>query len=427
MMGIHRLPQFNDYFAKDYVLGVPAIQAVFTQRRFHQLWGNIHLANNEDAIPAGQPGHDKLYKLRQFLQALRRTFRDFFHIGQNVSIDEHMVKGKGRNPCKQYMPAKPVKRGTKIWEMGCSDCAYLYDFQIYTGAAAGGEHGLSYRVVKDLVGPNLGSPNHVVYIDNFFTGLQLTRDLKEIDIHTVGTVRMNRKGFPEALKDPALTRNIQRGTMHTCSQDTLTCTVWQDTKLVCFVSNAHSSHGDGTIARKRKNGEIVNIQVPPCVKDYNKNMGAIDKNDQLQTTYAIDRKSKRWWMRIFLGMLDAVMVNAYILYSQSFHLVNNPMPHPPKHPLSTKDFRCEVIHELIGTFTCRQHPGPVPNYDPTLPLTDRGHELVDLVNLGLMKKGRCQECCLGGGPRKETKFGCRTCAKRLCPTPCHSNYHKKRF
>ena len=431
LMGIHRLPQFNDYFSKDFVLGVPAVQAVFTQRRFYQLWSNIHLVNNEDAVPAGQPGHDKLFKLRQFLQTLRNTFRDHFYIGQNVSVDEHMVKGKGRNPFKQYMPAKPVKRGTKIWCIGCSDCAYLYDFQLYTGAAAGGEKGLSYRVVMDLVTPNLGEPNHVVYLDNFFTGLELADDLQERSTYTVGTIRIHRKGFPEALKDPNLTKNLPRGQLHTCSDAAkgLTCTVWQDTKLVAFLSNAHDAHGHGTVSRKRKSGEIVQIEVPPCVRDYNKNMGAIDRHDQMQSTYAIDRKSKRWWMRIFLGMLDIVMVNSNILYTHSFALTNNPMPDPPAKQLTTKGFRCEVIHELIGNFSCRRHPGPALNFDPALPVTNRGHQTVDLQSLGILKKGRCHECCLGKGgvPRKETKYGCATCQKRLCPVSCHANYHNRVF
>lgn len=426
MMGIHRLPQFRDYFSNDYVLGVPAVQAVFSRKRFWQLWSNIHLVDNENTIPAGQPGHDKLFKLRPFLQALRTSFREYFYIGQNVSVDEHMVKGKGRNPNKQYMPAKPVKRGTKIWELGCSDCSYLYDFQIYTGAAAGGEQGLSYRVVMDLVNPNLGPENHVLYIDNFFTGFPLIKALKEKDIYTVGTVRLKRKGFPDQLKN---FRNLPRGEMHTCSEGTLTCTVWQDTKLVSFVSNAHSSHGNDTIQRRKKSGEIVNIQTPPCVKDYNYNMGAIDSHDQLQVYYAIDRKSRRWWMRIFLSMLDAVMVNAYILYSMSFNLVNNPMPHTIRHPMDTKKFRCAVIHDLIGMFTCRQLPGRQANYYSVVPVFERGHELVDLSELGMLKKGRCHECCLGRARvhRTETKFGCKICVKRLCPVPCHAQYHKRLF
>lgn len=117
----------------------------------------------------------------------------------------------------------------------------------------------------------------------------------------------------------------------------MTCTVWQDTKLVAFLSNAHSSRGNGTV--EKKSGETIHIEVPLFVKDYNANMGAFDRHDQMPSTYAIERKSKRWWMCIFGGMLDIVMVNAYILYSQSFDLVNNPVTDPPAKKLSTKGFR----------------------------------------------------------------------------------------
>lgn len=245
----------------------------------------------------------------------------------------------------------------------------------------------------------------------------------------MGTIRMHRKGFPEVLKNQELTKNIPRGRMYTCSDmdKGLTCTVWQDTKLVAFLSNAHSAHGNGTVSRKKKNGEVIQIEVPPCVKDYNMNMGAIDRHDQMQTTYAIDRKSKRWWVRIFLGMLDTVMVNVYILYCHSFALTNNPMPNPPAKQLTSKDFRCAVIHELIGNFTSRSRLGPAVTYDPAFPVTNRGHQPVDLQSLGILKKGRCHECCLGtgGGQRKETKFGCATCVKRLCLVSCHANYHNR--
>lgn len=158
-------------------------------------------------------------------------------------------------------------------------------------------------------------------------------------------------------------------------------------------------------------------------------MGAINRHDQMQSTYAIDRKSKRWWVRIFLGMLDIVIINAHILYSHSLSLTNNPMPDPPAKPLTTKGFRCKVIHELTGNFSSHRHPGPAINHDPALPDANTGHQPVDLQSLGILKKGQCHECCLGtgGSKRKETKYGCATCVKRLCPVLCHANYHNRVF
>jgi hypothetical protein len=66
-------------------------------------------------------------------------------------------------------------------------------------------------------------------------------------------------------------------------------------------------------------------------------MGAINVHHHLLQSYDIDRKS-----RIFLNFLNAAMVNAYIIYTQSFYLVHNPMPEKPLKPTSTKLFRCDV-------------------------------------------------------------------------------------
>lgn len=74
----------------------------------------------------------------------------------------------------------------------------------YTGAVAGGEKGLSYRVLFDLITPNLF----------FFTGIDLADDLQERGTYTFGTIRMHRKGFPDDLKDPDLTKNLRRGNVH---------------------------------------------------------------------------------------------------------------------------------------------------------------------------------------------------------------------
>ena len=90
-----------------------------------------------------------------------------------------MVKGKGKNPFKRYLPMKLIKRGTKIWELACSCCGYLYDFQVYTGKSGGNsERGLANRVVRDLV-MQLCDKETVVYIDNFFISIPLLQELKE--------------------------------------------------------------------------------------------------------------------------------------------------------------------------------------------------------------------------------------------------------
>ena len=214
---------------------------------------------------------------------------------------------------KQYMPAKPIKRGSKLWCIGCSCCAYLWDFQLYAGKEDNApEGGLSTRVVCDLCHPLLDDKHHVIYMDNFFSSEALCRKLKGFGTYSVGTLRANRKDYPEPLKDKALLKKLKRGDYHTASGEEITISVWKDTKEVSFISNVHSSRGQDTVSRKKKDGSVSKIPAPPVVKDYNANMGAIDKNDQLKKSYAIDRKSKRWWIRIFLHLLDINFVELIV-------------------------------------------------------------------------------------------------------------------
>ena len=44
-----------------------------------------------------------------------QTFKDRYLPGQNQTIEEAMVAFKGRLSYMQYMPAKPIKRGIKVW------------------------------------------------------------------------------------------------------------------------------------------------------------------------------------------------------------------------------------------------------------------------------------------------------------------------
>ena len=130
---IQRVPRLNDIWSGDWVLGVPALAAVFTRKRFWQLWSNLHLVDNTQAPGRTDPSFDRLYKLRPMLTILADAFRAAHEPSQQVSVDEAMVRYKGRCSIKQYMPKKPIKRGFKIWCLCDANGGYLQEFQIYTG------------------------------------------------------------------------------------------------------------------------------------------------------------------------------------------------------------------------------------------------------------------------------------------------------
>jgi len=67
----------------------------------------LHLADNTKQAAKGQPGYDKLFKIRPLMDSLFKTFQEMFVPRQQLSIDEAMISFKGRLSFLQYLPKKP--------------------------------------------------------------------------------------------------------------------------------------------------------------------------------------------------------------------------------------------------------------------------------------------------------------------------------
>jgi hypothetical protein len=118
----------------------------------------------------------------------------------------------------------------------------------------------------------------------------------------------------------------------------LTLLKWKDRKAVFFLSNFHDLSIVETISRKNKDGSQTEIACSLLVKDYNRNMGFVDKMDMLKSLYEIDRKSKKWWHRILFHFIDMALVNSFIIYKdRSSEKIE-----------SLKHFRLSVMMGLIG-------------------------------------------------------------------------------
>lgn len=116
---------------------------------------------------------------------------------------------------------------------------------------------------------------------------------------------------------------------------------WMDKKAVHFISNYHNPLEVIEIQRKLKDGTKVQIPCPSLVKDYNKNMGFVDKADMLRAAYEIDRKSRKWYHRITFFGVDVSVVNAFIIFT-------NAASEEGSRTLTLKHFRLSAALGLIG-------------------------------------------------------------------------------
>ena len=150
--------------------------------------------------------------------------------GKHQTIDEGMIAYKGRLSYMQYMPAKPVKCGIKVWLRCDAESAYMHQFDIYLGRRANSPNGLGYDVVMKLC-EQINGKYHHVYFDNLFTSVPLLLDLLQQKTYACGTVQMNKQKLPSTVKWPG---KMVRGTHKTFQfgNTNLVAIVWQDNKQV---------------------------------------------------------------------------------------------------------------------------------------------------------------------------------------------------
>ena len=66
-----------------------------SRNRFQLLQTFIHLNDNNNGVERGEDGYNPLFKIQTLLDITEPTYRQCFSPGQNLSIDESMIKFKG--------------------------------------------------------------------------------------------------------------------------------------------------------------------------------------------------------------------------------------------------------------------------------------------------------------------------------------------
>ena len=422
VMGYHVLPSYRHYWSTQPDLGLPLVASVMTKNRFVHILGNLHINDNI----TGPRNDDKLWKVRPLVTSLNNNFVKLYDIKKTQSVDESMILFKGRSCLKQYCPLKPIKRGFKMWEMADPD-GYITKFDIYQGKGTGAMDGfgLGENVVLTLT-KDLQSHNHEVYFDNFFTSLPLLQHLKEHGINACGTIRSNRKGLPIDLKKD---KEMERGDVDCrVSSDGLLVVKWMDNRSVLVASNFHATN-IMSVDRTQKDGSKKAFPCPIAIKDYNAFMGGVDKADMLAALYGLSRKSKKWWHRLFFGLVDRTVINAFIAYKNLLH---------DNDPLLT--FIREVALGLIALSrpprVGRPLSSPCPSPVPAIKKRRKGSYSVcnslRLQNVGIhavvyvKERGRC-EVCTTNKIQSRPHSKCKFCNVFLCSNEkknCFNEFHE---
>ena len=109
VMGYHKLPTLRSYWETSASMTVSFIANVMTRERFKEILSNLHFSNNDDSLPKDHPDYDRSFKVRWLIDYLNERFLGAMESEADQSVDEHMVKFKGRSIMRQHIKNKPIK------------------------------------------------------------------------------------------------------------------------------------------------------------------------------------------------------------------------------------------------------------------------------------------------------------------------------
>ena len=175
--------------------------------RFLQIFWNLHLSG--PTAPAGSP---RSAKVQPLLDLLSPHFEKVFKPGKFVAADEAIIAFTGRACFRIYMRGKPDPYGIKAFVLADSETGYVYRLRLYFGKETDiiQDSSLAHttRVILTLVEPLQGLGYHVI-TDRFYSSPELAKQLEQRGLICTGTVQVNRRGMPLAVKSKTSDRQLQ--------------------------------------------------------------------------------------------------------------------------------------------------------------------------------------------------------------------------
>ena len=285
LMGLIKKPSIQLFWSKDPLWHTPIFKRAMRRDRYIIILKFLHFADNGDAPDRVDPNRDRLFKVRPLLQMLAERFQAVYIPDESVAVDESILLWKGRLIFKQFIPTKRARFGIKSFAL-CESSGYMWKERVYTGAQDPA-HDMDLTLPRDardmlktekivvhLMQERLNI-GHKLYTDNFYTSVRLYTYLHDHGTNACGTLRKNRA--------PQVVRNekIATGATSTFTNTQLICQKYQDKKKE--VTMLSTMHGASTHEFRPRGRRRVVVLRPDSIADYNVNMGAVDKMDQVNT------------------------------------------------------------------------------------------------------------------------------------------------
>ncbi|KAL4152744.1 hypothetical protein QTP88_000577 [Uroleucon formosanum] len=358
----------KDFWSQNTVVQSSFAPKVMPRDRFLSILSMLHLVDNSKYVPRENINHDRLFKIRPFSDFLSKQCSKFYKPAQNLTVDEGICPFRGRISFRVYMKNKPQKYGMKLYILSDPETGYTLNFEIYSG-----------KEQQD---------NSICALKNLPKDLIKQKLLK-------GEITFARCGPQMFLK-------------------------WKDTRAVLVMSTVHNADLAPVTVRS-KVGPLEKFK-PQVIIDYNKYKTGVDHGDQMIAYYPFNRKTMKWWKKMFFHLFMVSTVNSFILHKKTKKVKNE--------NLRLRNFMINLASQLANQSDSYPRFHEVSDSENRL----KGRHFISKIPPTLSKahpRRVCKVCAekakrsTGNRGRKETSYYCSSCNTPLCVDECFEIYHTK--
>jgi hypothetical protein len=350
--------------------------------------------------------YDPSYKINELKNELEKRWSTVFVPHQELSLDETLLRAFGRMKFKVRIITKAARYGIKLYVVTDARTAFVLGVLVYTGKFTYADtmsesSKKTVQVVQKLCEPFRGS-YRTLYVDRFYSSVDLVKELEDMQLYTTGTILSNR--IPRDMliaKNSRQFKAMNRGdaVAHVLNYRTAKgekkqagLVAWKDRNMVYCVTNDTSTIPMDE-CRRRGQGGIITINRPNVITKYNQYMGGVDVADMRRLSCSSTIMGQnRWWLKLFFYLLDAGTSNALVIYNEAMK--------GKREPCNIVDFKAKVVEALVGAKL----------KDDTGGTAEVEHKMIPIQN---GERQRCSYCSMKGG-HSRTRFMCEGCCVPYC-------------
>lgn len=352
-MGYCKLPAKEDYWCEgDDIRGDHPVCTAFgmTYKKFHFLWRNVYLmqpkpdTSDDQSEDEGELEYDEYHncnfvvrsdeaeddyhfeaKARSIIDLCNQANKNICHWPSHIgTIDEQMVRQKGRSRETYRMDNKPIDEGFKFFSIVDRETKFLWHMLPYGRKFTKAGTILTVKFLVQTL-PKRNELEYVVAMDNYFTHAGALKHCLDLGVHAMGTARGKRGWPPAELKrvDDARFNSLYYIPDH---ENKFITYRWIDNNVVTMVSTMHDPNSGTVTARRRPRitktnkkhvakvwGDeyVKDIEIPTIVVNYNHWKVGVDVFDQYLAYLMCDLRCRRTWIPMMIQGLMTMKVNSY--------------------------------------------------------------------------------------------------------------------